>query len=46
MARPLLRNKMCVFREGYALKNFVQNGVLAAIIDFNMPDIWQTMPDS
>ena len=24
----------------------IQNGQLSAIINFNMPDMWQTMPDS
>ena len=43
IARPLLSNKRCGFREGYVPKNFhsyqIKNGCHAAIIDFKMRNI-------
>ena len=38
-------NKMFGFRGECALKNFTYNG-LVITVDFNMRNIWKTVPDS
>ena len=37
---------MCIFNEGYALKSLIPiKFKIEAIIDFNMGNIWKTVPD-
>ena len=47
----LLQNYTYDHNNGRALQGFlppyqIQNGRLSAVINFTMPDIWQTVPDS